>query len=271
MVSQISVKSPSTDNTSTVRLDDVSINIRQIPTSPEIEDQQPTLIFLHEGLGSIGMWKDFPDALVAATGCPALIYDRPGHGGSGAETNVRDTRFFEKEAYDILPALLTRCGIANPILIGHSDGGTIALLHAGHNPVLGVVTEAAHVFVEEESLAGVAAAEQAWKDPLFRTRLARYHGEGTEAMFRAWADMWAADWFRHWNIEAALPAIACPVLVIQGEDDEYGTEAQVAAITRGVSGPVEGMMVPNCGHAPHIQARDTVLARMAEFIRHLLG
>ncbi len=261
---------PLADQTITIWLDGVSIQARQISGGTELSDGKPVLVFLHEGLGCIGMWKDFPDALVAATGCPALIYDRPGHGGSGPETKARDTRFFENEAYDILPALLAHCGVSNPILVGHSDGGTIALLHAGSNPVLGVITEAAHVFVEEESLDGVTAAEQAWKDHNFRKRLARYHGDGTTAMFRAWADMWSADWFRDWNIEAALPSITCPVLAIQGKDDEYGTEAQITAITQGAAGSVEHMMVPNCGHAPHIQARDIVLSRMVDFIQPLL-
>lgn len=231
----------------------------------------PTLVFLHEGLGCVAMWKDFPDALAASTGCPALVYDRHGHGGSAAERGARTLTFFETEAYGVLPALLAACRVTDAILVGHSDGGTIALLHAGRAPVRGVITEAAHVFVEPESLAGVAAAKRAWEDAGFRERLGRYHGSGTAAMFAAWADMWSADWFRDWNIEPALPAVSCPLLAIQGVDDEYGTAAQLDAIARGVSGPVKCVLVPDCGHAPHIQAREPVLARMTDFVTSLLG
>ena len=243
------------------------IAIRRIAPPGFGAAEAPTLVFLHEGLGCIGMWKDYPDALSAATGCPALIYDRFGHGGSSPQSKDRDLGFFEKEAHETLPALLKACGVTDAILVGHSDGGTIALLHAGQASVRGVITEAAHVFVEAESLAGVAAANRAWQDEGFRARLRRYHGDQTAAMFGAWSTMWGASWFRDWNIEAALPDVVCPLLVIQGADDEYGTEAQVAAIVSGVSGPVESAIVPDCGHAPHIQARETVLDRMTKFIR----
>ncbi len=256
---------------SIARLGSADIAFREIQAASGPGDERPVLVFLHEGLGCIGMWKDFPDALVSATGCHALIYDRPGHGASGPESRDRDKRFFDDEAHETLPALLSHLGISNPILIGHSDGGTIALLYAGAYPVRGLVTEAAHVFVEPESLDGVAAAKLAWRDPRFRERLARYHGAGTAAMFDAWSNMWSAEWFRDWNIEDKLAAVACPLLVIQGRDDEYGTDAQVEAIVRGVSGPVSSMLASNCGHAPHIQARQVVLARMAEFIRGLVA
>lgn len=249
---------------------DGEIAVRRIATQAVAGPAAPTLVFLHEGLGCIGMWKDFPDALSAATGCPALIYDRFGHGGSSAERTVRDLSFFETEAHEVLPALLSACEITDAILIGHSDGGTIALLHAGRAPVRGMITEAAHVFVEPESLAGVVAAKRAWEDEGFRTRLGRYHGAQTAAMFGAWSTMWAAPWFRDWNIESDMPRVACPLLVIQGADDEYGTQAQVDTIVRGVSGPVESLIVPDCGHAPHIQARDTVLTRMTGFIESLI-
>ena len=246
------------------------IAMRQILTKDTSDADLPTLVFLHEGLGCIGMWKDFPATLAEATGCQALVYDRFGHGKSSAEKVDRDLRFFNREAQDVLPALFAACGVTDAILIGHSDGGTIALLCAGCMPLRGVVTEAAHVFVEQESLDGVAAAKQVWQDGVFRTRLARYHGDLTASMFGAWSNMWEASWFRNWNIEAALPDIRCPLLVIQGAEDEYGTQAQVEAIVRGVSGQVDRMIVPRCGHAPHIQAREVVLERMTRFIRSLL-
>ncbi len=135
----------------------------------------------------------------------------------------------------------------------------------------GLVTAAAHVFVEPESLAGVAAARAAWRNTDLARRLARYHGDRTESMFAAWADMWEASWFRDWNIEGALAKIACPVLALQGETDEYGTPAQRGAIARGVPGPVETVLLPDCGHSPHIEARDATLARMTAFVENLMG
>ena len=230
---------------------------------------KPALVFLHEGLGCIGMWRDFPDALCAATGCPGLVYDRPGHGGSGGVTGPRGPGFFEDEAYRVLPALLAACDVSDAILVGHSDGATIALLHAGRYPVRALALEAAHVFVEQICLDGVAAARLAWRETDLPQRLARYHGGNTEAMFFAWADMWAADWFRDWNIEAGLASVCCPVLAIQGADDEYGTPAQLLAIAHGVSGPVETWLVPDSGHSPHLQARAAVLAKMTGFIEAL--
>ena len=244
------------------------IAVRRFATSSDAVS--PTLVFLHEGLGCIGMWKDFPDALSLATRCPALIYDRFGHGESSAESEDRDLGFFELEAHAVLPALLSECGVEDAILIGHSDGGTIALLHAGQAPVRGVITEAAHVFVDEVSSAGVVAAKRAWDEEGLQTGLSRYHGDATVAMFTAWYDMWSADWFRDWNVEASLPGITCPLLAIQGRNDEYGTEEQLSAIVRGVSGPVDSLIVPDCGHVPHIQARDVVLKRMTGFIRSLV-
>lgn len=225
-------------------------------------------MFLHEGLGCIDMWKDFPAAIADATGCSTLLYDRLGHGNSDPEAAPRGVDFFETEAFKVLPAILNVAGIApaTMVLIGHSDGGTIALLYAGRFTVRGVITEAAHVFVDEISITGVTAANQAWRDTNLKQRLSRYHGANTASMFNAWSSMWLADWFRDWTIEATLPAILCPVLAIQGEDDEYGTIKQLDAIGRGVSGPVKILAVPNCGHTPHIKARDIVTLAMVRFI-----
>jgi pimeloyl-ACP methyl ester carboxylesterase len=234
-------------------------------------DGAPVLIFLHEGLGAIGMWKDFPDALADALGCPALIYDRLGHGASGPARHPRGPAYFDAEAHRVLPGLRAACGARDAVLIGHSDGGTIALLHAGRHRVRGLVTAAAHVFVEPQSLAGVAAARAAWRETDLARRLARYHGDQTETMFAAWADMWEAPWFRDWNIEGALADIACPVLALQGEADRYGTPAQLDAIARGVSGPVETALMPDCGHSPHIEAREAMLARVTRFVGNLIG
>jgi pimeloyl-ACP methyl ester carboxylesterase len=229
---------------------------------------QPTLVLLHEGLGSIAQWRDFPQQLSMATGLAALVYDRVGHGGSDPLSAVRGAHYLHQEAEESLPALLEACGITVPLLVGHSDGGTIALLYAANFPERpgGVVTEAAHVFVEEVTLTGIRAAVEAYESGDLRGRLARHHGERTGPMFRGWSDTWLSPGFRHWNIEAALPHIRCPILAIQGEDDEYATPAQVHAIVARVSGRAEALLLPGCGHTPHHQARERVLREIARFV-----
>ena len=229
---------------------------------------RPTLVLLHEGLGSIAQWRDFPHQLAAATGLPALVYDRVGHGGSGPLTAAREAHYLHQEAEESLPAVLEACGVAAPLLVGHSDGGTIALLYAAvfpDNPCA-VVTEAAHVFVEDVTLAGIRAAVEAYESGDLRDRLARHHGERTGPMFRGWSDTWLSPGFRHWNIEAALPHIRCPLLAIQGEDDEYATPAQLRAIAAGAPG-AETLLLPGCGHTPHHQARERVLQAIVRFVR----
>jgi pimeloyl-ACP methyl ester carboxylesterase len=166
-----------------------------------------------------------------------------------------------------LPALRQALGIANPILIGHSDGGSIALIHAGAGrwPVRALILEAPHVFVEELSIAGIAAAKQAYDSGELKSRLARAH-DHVEPMFRGWNDIWLSPQFRDWNIESSLPTIACPVLAIQGSSDQYGTLAQIAAIQRGVGGPFEKLVLASCGHAPHRDREAATREAMAGFI-----
>lgn len=235
--------------------------------------RSPTLLFLHEGLGSIAQWRDFPRALAEWTGLPALLYDRQGHGGSDPLGAPRSARYLHREALEVLPEVLERCGVDDAILVGHSDGGSIALLYASAHPerVRGAITQAAHVFVEEETLAGIRAAGDAWRNTQLPEKLARYHGARTHALFHAWHDTWLAPEFRDWNIEDCLPAIRCPLLVIQGKDDEYATKAQVEAIARQAGGPVDTLMVPHCGHIPHHQAREPVLEAMKRFALAVRG
>ncbi|MBI1776535.1 MAG: alpha/beta hydrolase [Proteobacteria bacterium] len=232
----------------------------------------PILLFLHEGLGSIGQWRDVPDALAEATGLPALVYDRIGHGASSRLEGKRPPDFMQREAWETLPLLLDRLGISQVVPIGHSDGGTIALFFAAAFPerVPGVVTEAAHVFVEEETLTGIRKAVEAFETGDLKPRLQRYHGENTETMFRGWADVWLSAGFRGFSALASLPKIACPALVLQGVEDEYGTKAQVEAIRSGIAGPVEAHLIANCGHAPHAQARASVLPLIADFVRRVV-
>lgn len=227
------------------------------------------LVFLHEALGCHDMWKGVPATLSAVTGLSYLTYDRLGHGRSGSLAGRRDERYLEVEAFEILPAVLEACRIVEPVLVGHSDGGTIALMYASRHPVRAVVTEAAHVFVEEVTLAGIRAAVEAWRTTDLRARLARYHGAKTDALFDAWAATWLSDRFRSWNVEYMLPGITAPVLVAQGDDDEYGTVRQVEAIAAGTSGPAQSMLVAGCRHVPHLQAADRVLPEIARFIGDL--
>jgi pimeloyl-ACP methyl ester carboxylesterase len=228
----------------------------------------PVLVFLHEGLGTIRGWRDVPDHLAAATGRPALVYERTGYGNSGPVTLPRPLDYLEREAEDMLPRLLDHLGIERGLPIGHSDGGSIALLFAAAFPerCVAAVTEAAHVFVEEISLDGIRAAVAAYETGDLKARLARQHGENTDGAFRGWSDTWLSPGFRDWSIAGRLPAIRCPVLVLQGAGDEYGTAAQVEAIVRGVSGPAEPHLIPGCGHAPHHQAREITLGLIAEFV-----
>jgi len=241
------------------------------PAVPSPDSRKPTLVFLHEGLGSIGQWRDFPLLLSRATDLPALLYDRWGHGTSDPLTGPRSVRYMHDEALVTLPEILDQLQIEKAVLIGHSDGGSIALIFAAEHRerVSGVVTAAAHVFVEDITIQGIREAVRAFETTNLPDRFRPYHGENTESMFRGWADIWLAPEFRGWNIEASLPAVTSPVLAIQGVNDEYGTPAQVDAIVRQVSGPVEGLLIPDCGHIPHHQARERVFSAVLSFIRSL--
>jgi pimeloyl-ACP methyl ester carboxylesterase len=231
----------------------------------------PLLVFLHQGLGTIGMWGDVPDALCHAAGCPGLIYERPGYGGSDPRPAPWPDDVFEHEAEIVLPALLDALAIERPVVIGHSDGATIALLFAAafRERTRAVITEGAHVVRDELTLAGVADLVRAWHGGDLRTELEPHHGAGAAALFAAWSATWLAPARGTWSITARLPRITCPVLAIQGADDEYGRPAQLDAITDGVGGPAERLLVPNCGHDPHDQARDLVLERMTAFLHAL--
>ena len=227
---------------------------------------RPTLVLLHEGLGSVAMWRDFPGRLAHATGCNALVYSRYGYGRSDPLTAPRAVRYMHDEALVALPALLDQLGIARPILVGHSDGGSIALIHAGAGirPVAAVVTLAAHVLVEDISVSSIAAAKVAWETTDLRTKLARYHAN-VDSAFRGWNDIWLHPDFRAWNIEEYLPGIDCPVLAIQGEDDEYGTMEQMRRIGAQVK-DVELVELEDCRHSPHRDQPAAVLDAITRFV-----
>ncbi|HET6549427.1 MAG TPA: alpha/beta hydrolase [Solirubrobacter sp.] len=233
----------------------------------EIDGREPALVFLHEGLGAVALWRDFPERLAAATGRRALVYSRAGHGGSDVPDEPRTPRFMHDEALDVLPPLLAEHGIEEPILVGHSDGGSIALIHAGSHPVTGLVLLAPHVFVEDLSVASIAEARDTFESTDLRERMGRYHRDA-EATFRLWNDIWLAPEFRGWNIEDVLGGVTAPALLIQGAHDQYGTLAQIEAIERGVRGPVERAVL-DCRHAPHLEAPEETLSAAARFVRGL--
>jgi pimeloyl-ACP methyl ester carboxylesterase len=231
------------------------------------EPGKPALVFLHEGLGSIRQWRDFPLQVVQATGCRALVYSRYGYGQSDVLAEPRaGVDFMHREALDALPELLERLAIERPLLVGHSDGASIALIHAGAgHAVRALALMAPHVFVEPICVQSIRKASAAFDSTDLAQRLAKYHRDPRKT-FHLWADVWLDPEFLQWNIEASLPAISCPVLAIQGEDDEYGTMAQLEAIRRGVRGPCELVKLPGCGHAPFRDQPRATLDALTKFI-----
>jgi pimeloyl-ACP methyl ester carboxylesterase len=229
------------------------------------------LVMLHEGLGCIEFWRDLPAELAEHLQRPVLVYDRRGYGRSSPCDTPRGTDYLHVEAYTHLPALLNTVGIQKALLIGHSDGGSIALLFAARFPhhCAGVVSEAAHIFVDETTLAGIRKAVKAYRGGDLRERLARYHGAQTDAVFGAWADTWLAPWFRSWSIERDIQDAACPVLAIQGAKDPYGETAQVEGIAAAVSGPAHVLILPDCGHTPHNENRKAWTAAVTDFVAGL--
>ncbi len=229
----------------------------------------PTLLLLHEGLGSVAMWRQFPEKLAAVTGCRTIVYSRAGYGGSQPMPHPRTPHYLHQEAEGTLPALVAALGINRPVLIGHSDGGSIALIFASAFPEvpLGVAVMAPHEFIEEETLAGIRAARIAWATTDWPQRLSRFHADA-EQVFRDWSDTWLQPEFRDWSIEAGLSRIRCPVLAIQGLEDEYATLRQIDFIAERVPG-TRLLKLPDCGHSPHREQEAAVLVALDGFIREL--
>lgn len=231
----------------------------------------PTLVFLHEGLGSVSAWRGFPARLADAAGCGALVYSRGGYGASDPVPLPRPATFMHAEA-DVLAAVMDAVDVREAILFGHSDGASVALLHAaGHpdGPVRGLVLEAPHVFVEEVTVESIARLRDAFPGSVLRERLSRHHAD-VDATVAGWCGVWLDPGFRAWNLAPALSAIRIPSLVIQGDADEYGTWAQVEAIQRGSGGSVDVLRVADCGHAPHQRDPDVVEAATVRFVRRAL-
>jgi len=238
--------------------------------SAHARDEAPAIVFLHEGLGSVAMWRDFPQRVADATGCEAVVYSRAGYGRSDPAVLPRTVRYMHDEGLVVLPALLAGLGLERPILFGHSDGGSIALICAGGTPtpLTGLILMAPHVMVEDLSVASIAQAEVAWQNTDLRQRLGKYHAD-VEAAFRGWNDIWLHPDFRAWNIEETLAAIRCPVLAIQNEDDEYGTMAQIERIAAQVA-DVDLVKLADCRHSPHKDQPEAVLAAVSAFVTRLL-
>jgi pimeloyl-ACP methyl ester carboxylesterase len=243
-----------------VELDGRAFEYEEIPGDRD----RSTLVFLHEGLGSVGLWRGFPRAVADATGRRTVAYSRLGHGWSDRPPAPRGTRFMHEEAEQVLPRLLERFEAPEPLLVGHSDGGSIALIHAATHPVSALVCLAPHVFVEEMCLERIRAARQEFEQGRLRERMARHHRD-PEAAFRGWNDVWLHPDFPRWSIEDRLHSISAPVMVIQGTEDPYGTLAHLEAIERAVRGPVERVVLP-CGHAPHLELPEETLSPVSRFV-----
>ncbi len=229
-------------------------------------------MFLHEGLGCAATWRDFPDRMVSSTGCGALVYSRTGYGASDPVPGPRPVSFMHDEALDVLPAVIEHFKLENVVFFGHSDGASIAVIYAGarFRAVRALILEAPHVFVEPICVERISRIAEEYETTRLRERLARYHGGNTDSMFRTWTDVWLRPEFRQWNIEEYLPAIESPVLVVQGEDDEYGTLRQVEAVLTQVKGPAQSLVLPRCGHSPHSDQPAAVLEAAGRFVQETL-
>jgi pimeloyl-ACP methyl ester carboxylesterase len=227
------------------------------------------IVMLHEGLGSLAMWRDFPQRVADATNARVLVYSRRGHGQSDPLPDPRGVDYLHGEAQDVLPKLLRALGIRRPLLVGHSDGASIAIIHAGSgHEVAGLVLMAPHVFVEDLTVESIAAIKEAWNTSDMPSRLGRHHRDA-EHTFRRWNDIWLLPAFRQWNIEAFVPKIAAPMLVIQGLDDEYGTPAQCETIKALAKAPCELLMIEACKHSPHRDQPEQTLQAIRNFHQSL--
>jgi pimeloyl-ACP methyl ester carboxylesterase len=237
---------------------------------PGVAGAAGTLVFLHEGLGSVALWRDFPRKVATRLRAPAILYSRFGYGASDGLTAKRTARFMHDEALTVLPVLLDRLGIDRPILVGHSDGASIALIHAAAagRPVRALACLAPHAFVEPVCLESIARIRQSYFDTDLKQRLAKYHAHVDDA-FLGWADTWLDPQFASWSIEDLLGRIDQPLLLVQGRDDEYGTLAQLDCIEAGVRGPTHRLVLDRCGHSPHRDQETAVADAIVAFVNGL--
>lgn len=250
-----------------VRLKNGSVYYEHL--NPQYSDPElPVLVFLHEGLGCVELWREFPKTVSDRAKLPALVYDRFGSGKSERLTGQRSPEFLHEEALKVLPEILDKLNISGKVLlIGHSDGGSISLIYGAElkERVSGMIIIAAHTFIEEITLNGIEDAVNEYNKGEFKSRLGKYHGEKTDTLFYGWSDVWLSEEFRSFDIRGNLNNIDCPVLIIQGEDDQFGSVDQVDSIADVIT-QSETFIVPSCGHVPHLQKEDVVLKRVLEFI-----
>jgi pimeloyl-ACP methyl ester carboxylesterase len=254
-----------------IDLGDRVLRVRRLKPARADGLERTTLVFLHEGLGCIEMWRDFPQKLCDATLCEGLVYDRTAYGQSSPWPADPGVHYMEIEADHVLPALLAASGIDDCVLIGHSDGGTIALNYAAADPepLRAVATLAAHAINEPICVERIAEAREAFATGELRQRLIKYHGDNVDRAFHLWADAWLAPGFQPMDANGRLPGVQVPVQAIQGEDDEYGSELQLGLIAGKVGGYCETRLVPACGHSPHLQQPAYVLSEIARFVSPL--
>jgi pimeloyl-ACP methyl ester carboxylesterase len=238
--------------------------VRLIPDS--YDSQRPSLILLHEGLGSVAMWRDFPSALAEKTACEVIVYSRPGYGQSGPAQLPRTVRYMHEEGLQRLPQLIDQLGVSRPVLMGHSDGGSISLICGGgtDTELGGIIVMAPHIMVEAITVKSIQQAKVAWQNTDLPARLGKYH-RNVEAAFKGWNDIWLKPEFLHWNIEEYLPSIEVPVLAIQGEDDEYGSMLQIEGIQKYLP-RTQLLKLAHCRHSPHRDQADAVLNAVDQFI-----
>jgi pimeloyl-ACP methyl ester carboxylesterase len=253
----------------TIQVNGIALELLRIPGPPPTE--RAPVVFLHEGLGSVAMWRDWPKEVCEATGRAGYVYSRRGYGKSQSIRDVRDAGrlapdYMHREALDVLPELLAKLGVEFPVLLGHSDGGTIALLHAAHFPVRACVVMAPHVTVEDISVRSIEDARDAYAAGGLRSRLARYHDD-VDTAFWQWNDIWLDPAFRAFDIRAECRRIQAPLLAIQGADDPYGTLAQIDEIVP--AGPMRREVLAQCGHSPHKDQPEAVKDLVARFLAPL--
>jgi pimeloyl-ACP methyl ester carboxylesterase len=257
------------DDQGFVDLGAIRLEYRMVGPRP---DAAPTIVMLHEGLGCVGLWGDFPDQLAAATGAGVFVYSRAGYGKSSPVTLPRPLTFMHAEAREVLPALLDAIGFRRGLLIGHSDGASIAAIYAGSvqdHRVRGIVLIAPHFFTEDMGIAEIARAKQAYASTDLRSKLARWHADVDNA-FVGWNEAWLDPEFRRWDITDVLAYIRVPVLIVQGENDQYGTVKQIEVAQEECYCPVEAALLPGVRHAPHREAAHATLAVITDFANRLL-
>ncbi len=254
-----------------IDLGDRHLRVRHLSPSQDDGLERTTLVFLHEGLGCIEMWRDFPQKLCDATRCRGIVYDRTSYGRSSPWPSDPGVRYMEIEADEILPRLLQALAIEDCVLVGHSDGGTIALNYAARDPepLRAVVTLAAHAINEPVCITAIQQAREAFVAGDLRQRLSKYHGDNVDRAFHLWSDAWVAPGFEPMDANGRLPGVLVPLQAIQGEDDEYGSELQLGIIAGKVGGYCETRLVADCGHSPHLQQPAYVLSEITRFIAPL--